>query len=404
MLVYRPMARLRYSYRLYPTPEQRTALAQTFGCVRVAWNDALARAKAPGAKYAGYCVASKLLTESKKTEERSWLAEVSCVPLQQSLRNMDCAFQAFFRGVAGNGPRRGFPTWKNKYDRQSAEFTSRAFSVKDGKLYLAKVGLVHVRWSRKLPSIPKTATVTLDAAGRYHVSFTVEKHDAQLTGGAAVGVDLGIKTFAVLSTGEEVHGPDYSRLERQIGKAQRRLARCVKGSNRRQAARLRVAKTHAKVADKRRDFVAKLSTRLVREHSSIVLEDLNVSGMVKNHSLARAISRQGWRAFRTLVEEKCSRYGREFVVISRWEPTSQICNKCGHRWGRLNLSVRTVTCEACGAVHDRDVNAARNIVAAGLADTENGRGGHVSHGDLSGSACRLVEASTAGVRPGILAL
>ena len=142
------MARLRYSYRLYPTPEQSTALARTFGCVRVAWNDALARAKAPGAKYAGYCALSKLLTESKNTEERSWLREVSCVPLQQSLRNMDRAFQAFFNGIKGAGPRRGFPTWKSKYDRQSAEFTSRAFSVKYGKLYLAKIGRVRVQIGR----------------------------------------------------------------------------------------------------------------------------------------------------------------------------------------------------------------------------------------------------------------
>lgn len=398
------MANLRYSYRIYPTPAQRIKLARTFGCVRVVWNDALARAMVPGAKYAGYCAASKLLTASKKTEERSWLADVSCVPLQQSLRNMDRAFQSFFRGRKGTGPARSFPTWKTKHNRQSAEFTSRGFDLKDGKLSLAKIGLVRVRWSRNLPSNPKTATVTLDAAGRYHVSFTVEKSDVPLTGGAAVGVDLGITTFAALSTGEHVHGPDYRRMEQKTTQAQRKLARCEKGSRRRQVAKRRVAKNHSKIADKRRDFVAKLSTRLVREHSSIVLEDLNVSGMVKNHSLARAISRQGWRLFRTLVEEKCSRYGREFAVVSRWEPTSQVCNECGHRWGRLSLSVRTVTCEACGTVHDRDVNAAKNIVAAGLAETQNGRGGHVSHGGLLGSACRLSESSTAGENPGIPAL
>lgn len=392
---------LRYSYRIYPDEGQRAALARTFGCVRVVWNDALARAKVPGSKYAGFSTASRLLTESKKTEERSWLREVSSVPLQQSLRNMDRAFRAFFAGLKGNGPRRGFPTWKSKHGRQSAEFTSRGFSLRNGKLYLAKVGAVGVRWSRKLPSIPKTATITLDTAGRYHVSFTVQKRDAPMTGGSAVGVDLGIKTFAVLSTGEEIRAPDYSRMERRMSNAQRRLARCEKGSHRRQVAKRRVAKIYAKIADTRRDFLAKLSTRLVREHSSIVLEDLNVSGMVKNHSLARAISRQGWRAFRILVEEKYSRYGREFSTVSRWEPTSQICNECGHRWGRLDLSVRTVACEACGVIHDRDVNAARNIVAAGLAETENGRGGHVSQIDPSGSGAESCEASIAGVAPGI---
>jgi putative transposase len=394
---------LRYSYRLYPTAEQHAALIKLFGCVRVVWNDAVARAQ-DGVRYPGFTVASRLLTESKKTPERAWLNDVSSVALQQSIRNFDRTMQSFFNGLKGKGPRVGFPVWKHKGGRQSAEFTRSGFKLQQGKLYLAKIGHVAVRWSRELPSDPKTTTVTLDAAGRYHVSFTVEKVDLPIKGGEPVGVDLGIKTFAALSTGELVQAPDYSRLERRIEKAQRKLSRCEKGSNRRQRAKVRVAKLHVRLADARRDFLEKFSTRLVREHSLIALEDLNVSGMVKNHHLARAISRQGWRTFRTLIESKCRRYGREVRIVDRWAPTSQVCSGCGHRWGKLGLEVREVTCKKCGAVHDRDINAAKNIVAAGLAETQNGCGEWVSRPAPSGAGVPLGEASTAGVRPGISGL
>lgn len=391
------MAIVRYSYRLYPTPEQRSALAKTFGCVRVVWNDALARAQVESSRYPGFAATSRLLTASKKTPDRAWLNEVSSVPLQQSIRNLDHAFQRFFNGLKGKGPRVGFPGWKRKEGRQSAEFTRSGFNLRRSKLYLAKIGHVAVRWSRGLPSDPKTATVILDAAGRYHVSFTVEAVDVPCSGGEPVGVDLGIKAFAALSTGELVQAPDYSRLEQRIAKAQRKMARCSKGSNRRERARLRVAKLYARVADTRRDFLEKLSTRLVREHSLIALEDLNVSGMVKNHRLARAISRQGWRTFRSMVESKCGRYGRDVRIVGRWVPTSQVCNGCGHRWGRVGLDVREIVCESCGEVHDRDINAARNIVAAGLAETLNGRGEWVSRLTSSGASVPLGEASTTGL-------
>jgi putative transposase len=354
-----------------------------------------------GAKYPGFAATSRLLTKTKKTPERAWLNEVSSVALQQAVRNLDGAFQRFFNGLKGKGPRVGFPRWKRKDGPQSAEFTRSGFKIQRGKLYLAKIGHVAVRWSRDLPSDPKTATITLDAAGRYHVSFTVVKVDAAITGGEPVGVDLGIKAFAALSTGELVHAPDLARLEKRISKAQRKLARCTKGSVRRCHAKVRVAKLHARLADTRRDFLEKLSTRLVREHSLIALEDLNVSGMVKNHHLARAISRQGWRTFRSMVESKCSRYGREVCIVSRWTPTSQICNGCGHRWGRIGLDVREVTCNECGEVHDRDINAAKNIVAAGLAETQNGRGEQVSRPMLSSIDAQLSEASTVGFRPEI---
>ena len=398
------MASLRYSYRLYPTLKQRISLAKTFGCARVAWNDALARAQVDGAKYPGFAATSKLLTASKMTPERAWLNDVSSVPVQQSIRNLDVAFRRFFNGLKGKGPKTGFPTWKRKDGKQAAEFTRSGFNLQRGKLCLAKVGDVDVRWSRTLPSVPKTATVTLDAAGRYHVSFTVEKVDVALAGGTPVGVDLGIKTFAALSTGELVHAPDLKRLERRIGKAQRGLSRCQKGSARRGRAKLRVAKLNAALADVRRDFLEKFSTRLVREHSLIALEDLNVAGMAKNHCLARAVNRQGWRMFRTMVESKCERYGRDVRIVGRWEPTSQVCSGCGHRWGKLDLGVREVACEGCGEVHDRDINAAKNVVAAGLAETQNGRGEWVNRVVSLGTGVPFVEASTSGACPGISAL
>ncbi len=398
------MTSLRYTYRIYPTPGQCCALAQTFGCVRVAWNDALARARVEGAKYPGFAATSRLLTESKKLPERVWMNDVSCVPVQQSIRNLNVAFQRFFKGLKGKGPKTGFPAWKRKGGKQSAEFTRSGFTLQRGKLCLAKIGDVAVRWSRELPSVPKTATVMLDAAGRYHVSFTVEKVDAPLDGGSPVGVDLGIKAFAALSTGELVHAPDLKRIERRIGKAQRRLSRCQKGSARRGHAKLRVAKLHAHLADTRKDFLNKFSTRLVREHSLIALEDLNVAGMVKNHSLARAISRQGWRAFRAMVGSKCARYGREVRIVGRWEPTSQVCSGCGHRWGKLGLGTREIVCDGCGEVHDRDINAAKNVVAAGLAETQNGRGEWVSRVVSMGTGVPFVEASTTGTCPGISVL
>jgi putative transposase len=182
----------------------------------------------------------------------------------------------------------------------------------------------------------------------------------------SIGIDLGIKTFAFMSNGEKAESPSYAKLDRKVRKMQRKLARQVKGSKRRDRTRFRIAKTHNQIADTRKDFLHKLSTKIVRENQSIVLEDLNVSGMVKNRKLSRAISLQGWRAFRTLCEAKSAKFDREFHVISRWEPTSQVCSDCGFKWGKLDLSVRTVTCISCGSEHDRDENAAKNIEKVGV--------------------------------------
>jgi putative transposase len=209
-------------------------------------------------------------------------------------------------------------------------------------------------------------TIIKDCANRYFLSFIVEVEPIQIDAkNQSVGIDLGIKTFAVMSNGEKAFSPCYKKLDRKVRKLQRKLARAKKDSRRRHKTRVQITKTHNQIADARKDFLHKLSTKIVSENQTIVLEDLNVSGMVKNRKLARAISQQGWREFRVLVEAKAEKYGRKFVVISRWEPTSQICSDCGFKWGKIDLSVRSVLCLNCGTEHDRDENASINIEKVG---------------------------------------
>lgn len=353
----------RYQYRFYPTDQQRQSLAQLFGCVRVVWNDALAFCK-QSEKLPGYSQLSAMLTQAKKTESRQWLADVSAVPLQQSLRQLGVAYKNFFDSLKGkrNGKKVGSPQFKKKSNQQSATFTDNAFKISDGAVYLAKVGDLKPIWSRELPAYPSSVTVIKDAANRYFLSFVVEVDSVQVDAeNQSIGIDLGLKTFALMSNGEKAVSPDYARQDRKIRKLQKKLARQQKGSNRRNKTRLQIAKQHNRMADRRKDFLHKLSTEIVSQNQAIVLEDLNVSGMVKNRRLARAISLQGWREFRTLCEAKSEKLGRAFHVINRWEPTSQICSKCGFRWGKLDLSIRSLHCLNCGTAHDRDENAAKNI-------------------------------------------
>lgn len=365
----------RYQYRFYPTDQQQKSLAQLFGCVRVVWNDALALCKAAG-KAIGFNKLSAMLTQSKKAEERQWLKDVSSVPLQQSLRYLDVAYRNFFNSLKAKrkGKKIGSPKFKKRTNNQSAEFTKAAFSLSGDNVYLAKIGDIKPVWSRKLPSEPSSVTVIKDCANRYFLSFVVDIEPEHIEPiNPSVGIDLGIKTFAVLSTGEKFQSPDYSKLDKKVRKLQRKLAKQSKGSNRRHKTRLRIAKKHNKIADTRNDFLHKVSTEVVRKNQTITLEDLNVSGMVKNRKLARAISQQGWREFRTLCEAKSEKYGRTFSTVSRWEPTSQICSDCGYRWGKLNLSVRSVTCINCGAIHDRDENAAKNIDKVGIGNCHDSK-------------------------------
>ncbi len=362
----------RYQYRIYPTTNQQVKLAKLFGCCRVVWNDALALIKSipEGEQWPSNAELQKLcITQAKPTEARKWLAEVSNIPLQQSIRDLGVAFKNFFDYRKGKrkGPRVGFPRFKQKVNQQSARFCQGGFAIKKGKVYLAKIGDIKTKWSRPLPSKPSSVTVIKDCAGRYFLSLVVEIQPITVEPkNQGVGVDLGLETLATLSSDEKVKAPNTNALARKIRKGRRKLARAAKGSKRRERLRIAVARIEAKQRDIRKDFNQKLATRLVRENSVVVLEDLNVSGMVKNRCLSRAISRAGWRQIRSMCEAKASMiHEREVRTIGRWEPTSQSCACCGYQWGKLDLSIRSVLCLNCGAEHDRDENASKNILAAG---------------------------------------
>lgn len=360
-----------YKYRFYPTPEQAQELARTFGCVRLVYNKALqerTRAYTTEGRRVSYVETSAALTRWKRTPELAFLNEVSSVPLQQALRHLQAAFANFF------AKRAKYPTFKSKKkSRASAEYTRSAFRWRDGRLTLAKMdGPLDIVWSRPLPAgaEPSTVTVSRDAAGRWFVSILVEEKITPLAPvDRSVGVDAGITALATLSTGEKIVNPKHERADRRkLAKAQRALARKAKGSNNRAKARLKVARVHARITDRRRDHLHKVTTRLVRENQVIAVEDLTVRNMVRNHSLARAISDASWREFRSMLEYKAQWYGRTLVAVDRWFPSSRLCSACGALQEKMPLNVRTWEC-ACGAVHDRDVNAARNILAAGLAES-----------------------------------
>lgn len=373
---------LRYNFRLYPTSGQQSALARTFGCARVVFNDALkAReaAREQGLPFPSNGELSKLLiTDAKKTPERAWLGEVSVVVLQQSLRDQDTAFRNFFDSLKGKRPKMGPPRLKSRKDtRQAVRFTANAkWRVTAGhKLRLPKIGDVRVKWSRILPSTPSSVTVIKDSAGRYFASFVVETGPEEVLPDTTpeIGIDLGLKHFAVLSDGRKVDSPRFlRRAEKQLKKAQRTLSRKKRGSNNRAKAGLKVARVHARVADARREFHHQLSMKLIRENQAVAVEDLAVKGLARTR-MAKSIYDAGWSAFVGMLEYKAARYGRTFVRIGRFEPTSQVCSKCGVKDGPKPLHVRTWSCKACGAVLDRDINAAINVAkAAGLAVTACG--------------------------------
>lgn len=365
-----------YKYRFYPSDGQATELARTFGCVRLVYNRALeARSTAWHAEQrrVSYVQTSALLTEWKQDPELGFLSEVSSVPLQQSLRHLQGAFAAFW------DKRARYPRFKSrKRSRQSAEYTRSAFRWHDGNLTLAKMTEpLDIRWSRPLPdgAEPSTVTVSRDSAGRWHVSLLVETTVQHLPAmDTTVGIDAGITALVTLSTGEKVTNLRHERRDRErLAEAQRNLARKAKGSNNRTKAKLRVARVHARITDRRRDHLHKLTTRLVRENQTVVIEDLNVRNMVRNHRLARAISDAAWSELRRQLEYKCQWYGRELIVIDRWYPSSKTCSACSRIADSLPLKVRKWACN-CGAVHDRDVNAAKNLHALGLSVSACGDG------------------------------
>jgi putative transposase len=363
------MTQKAFKYRFYPTPEQESLLRRTLGCTRLVYNRALAaRTEAwyERQERVGYAQTSSLLTDWKKQDELDFLNEVSCVPLQQGLRHLQTAFTNFFAGRAQ------YPNFKKKRNGGSAEFTKSAFKWRDGKLFLAKsLEPLNIRWSRAIPkgAEPSTVTVKLSPSGRWTVSLLVDIEIEPLPESPnAVGIDLGITSLIALSTGEKVANPKGFKAKRaKLRKAQKALSRKQKGSNNRYKARLKVAKVHAEISDARQDYLHKLTTRLVRENQTIAVEDLAVKNMVKNRKLALSISDASWGELVRQLEYKCDWYGRNFVKIDRWFPSSKRCAECGHIADNLPLNIREWDCPKCGTHHDRDVNAAKNILAAGLA-------------------------------------
>lgn len=379
---------LRYNYRLDPTPGQRVALSQAFGCARAVFNDGLRirkEAHAAGLPYVKDTELQKqVITTAKQTPERAWLAEVSSVVLVQALADLHTAYRNFFASVTGRrkGPRVAPPRFRSRKDnRQAIRLTRNGFRLRpDGKLNIAKVGDVRVRWSRALPSDPSSVTVIKDAAGRYFASFVVQTSPNEVLPETAgeVGIDLGLTHFAVLSDGRKVSSPKFlRRAERKLRKAQQALSRKAKGSNNRKKAVARVASLHAHVADARRDHHHKLSTTLIRENQAVYVEDLAVKGLARGR-LAKSVHDAGWAQFVSMLEYKAARYGRTFHRVDRWLPSSQTCSVCFVIDGPKPLRVREWTCEACNTTHDRDLNAARIVLAAGRTERQNACGGTVS--------------------------
>jgi putative transposase len=366
-----------FKYRFYPSDAQAAELSRTFGCVRKVYNMALAartQAWTQRQESVNYNATSAMLTAWKQTEELAYLNDVSSVPLQQTLRHLQSAFTHFF------AKRAKYPRFKSKKkSRKSAEYTTSAFRFHDGRLRLAKMAEpLDIVWSRPLPlgARPSTVTVSQDTSGRWFVSLLCADPTAQPLPATetTVGIDAGLAHLLTLSSGEKIANPRYERRDHaRLAKAQRAHARKKKGSANRAKTRLKVARIHARIADRRRDHLHKLTTRLVRENQTVVIEDLSVRNMLKNRRLSRAISDAAWREFRTMLEYKARWYGREVIAVDRWFPSSRLCSHCGTRRDTMSLGVRTWKCE-CGTTHDRDVNAAKNLLAAGLAVSACGAG------------------------------
>ena len=358
-----------YKYRFYPTPQQADLLNRTFGSVRYVYNRALterSRAWTQEQRRVTFAETCRMLTAWKNDPELAWLHDVSVVALQQGLQHLQHAYLGFW------GKWARYPRFKSKRkSRAAATFTTSGFRYRDGRVTLAKMSEpLDIRWSRPLPegAEPSTVTVSRDSAGRWHVAILCE--DTVRDGPAteeSVGIDAGITSLVTLSTGEKVTNPKHEKRDRaRLTLAHRRLSRKAKDSGNRDKARVKVARTYARITDRRRDHLHKLSTRIIRENQTVIIEDLPVRNMMKNHSLARAISDASWSELRAMLEYKADWYGRTVIAVDRFYPSSKTCSACGVITAKMPLNVREWTCAACGVRHDRDVNAAKVIRAEGL--------------------------------------
>ena len=360
----------RYQYRLYPTEDQKTLIAQHLGCCRFVYNWALARKNQAyhdeGIGLSKYDLMKQL---PALKAELPWLKEVNAQSLQQSIHHLFRAFTNFFEGRAES------PTFKKKHDPEQAFTVPQSYTVdfERGTVKLPKIGAVKVKYHRTFVGTTKSATVIRTSTGRYFLSIVVEDgrtppKPVDPIPEQTVGIDLGLSHYAVLSTGDAVANPKYlQNAQQRLAVLQRRLARKQKGSKNRNKARLKVARCHQTIADQRQDFQHQLSSRLVRENQALAVESLNVDGMVKNPSLARAISDAGWGTFLAMLAYKCQEAGKPLLRVGMFEPSSKTCSVCGYRKADLTLKDRAWTCPDCGTTHDRDLNAATNIKQFALA-------------------------------------
>jgi len=362
-----------YKFRFYPSEAQKLSLGQAFGCARFVYNHFLAARSAAwkehqqGSTYAKDC---KALTALKQEPDKTWLGDVSNIVLQQSLKHLSQAFQNFFSG------RGRYPSFKSKHDRQAVTLMRHGFRVKDGQLFLARIdGPVQVRWSRALPSAPSQAVVSRDSAGRYFVSFLCEEAVAPLPQVEAVkAIDLGLQSYIVDQHGEKLSPPKFLvKLLDRVKRAAQALSRKVKGSKNRAKARRRLARLHARVGDARQNFTHQLSASLIRENQAVFAEQLNIKGLIRTR-LARSISDAAWGELLRQLAYKASWYGRTFWQAPKNFASSKLCHACGAKNAELTLSQRRWRC-VCGVEHDRDTNAARNLLLAGLAATQFGTAG-----------------------------